>query len=34
MKYYIKLYLENGDKVVSHKMSFDEMELNKKHLKK
>ena len=34
MKYYIKLYLKNGDKVVSHEMDFSEMELNKNQLKK
>ena len=33
MTYYIKLYLDNGDKVVSNKMNYNEMKIQVKKLK-
>ena len=34
MKYYIKIYLENGDKITSHDMYYPELISTKKRLQK
>ena len=34
MKYYIKIYLENGDKITSHDMYYSELISTKKRLQR